>query len=98
MRLSTITGLCLCLCVALMNNGCKRMVKEEPLDLACNKSIQGTTSLLGEVREQLEKNQLGQIENLLTAAKIDQQHQKFAECHDKAQRARLLLRQFQHSE
>lgn len=98
MRLSTITGLCLCLCVTMLNSSCKRMLKEEPLDKACNNSIQETTRLLGQLHEQLDKNELGQIDNLITAAKINQQHQKFAECQDKAQRALLLVRQHQHNE
>jgi hypothetical protein len=95
MRVSTITGLCLCVCVTLLNSSCKHMVKEEPLDKACNNSIQETTTLLEQRREQLDKTQLSQIDNLLTAAKIHQQHQKFAECQDTAQRALLLVRHYQ---
>ncbi len=94
MRLTTITGLSLCLFIALNASACKRMVKkDEPLEAACNKSIKNVSTLLGESRAQLEKNQISQIENLLTAAKIEQQHQQYAECQDKAQRAQILLQQ-----
>ena len=98
MRLCTISGICLCLIMALANNGCKRMLKEEPLDLACNKSIQSATTLLEKTRTQLEHYQLQQIENLITAAKINQQHQEFPACHDKAQRALQLLQHDQASQ
>ena len=92
MHLTTITGLSLCLCIALSGSACKRVVKkDEPLEAACNKSIKNAATLLDAARAQLEKYQINQIENLLTAAKIEQQHQQFAECQDKAQRAIHLL-------
>lgn len=90
----TISALLLCLLLAVTLSGCKRLVKEETLEVACDKSLKNAQTLLAEHQGKLDKTEATTIENLLTSAKIDQQHLHYATCHDKASRAVQLLEQY----
>ena len=63
-----------------------------PLDIQCDEGIKSATKHLKETAGEFDKVSLNKIENLIQAAKIQQQHAKFPSCIDKAQRAMTLLK------
>lgn len=89
-----ISALILCLLLAATLPGCKRLVKEETLEVSCDKSLKNAQGLLAGHHDKLDKTEATAIENLVTSAKIDQQHLHYATCHDKASRAVQLLEQY----
>ena len=69
-----------------------------PLDTQCNQDIKHANEHLKTSSGELDKAAQNTIENLIQAAKIQQQHAKYPDCIDKAQRALTLLKLRQKTE
>lgn len=91
MRFATKTLILLCISCIGTGTGCKRLVKDETMDVACARTIKDVSKLLEDSRAELDKTVLRQSENLLSAARIDQQFKRYAECFDKGSRAQQLI-------
>ena len=63
-----------------------------PLDVQCDNDIKLASRHLNASKEDLEKDMLEKLTNLISAAKIQQQHGTYPACIDKAQRALTLLK------
>lgn len=63
-----------------------------PLDIQCDGDIKRATRYLEATASELDKVTIKKIENLIQAAKIQQQHAMYPSCIDKAQRALTLLK------
>ena len=66
--------------------------RSEPLDIQCNNDIKHASKHLKATASEFDKATVKKIENLIQAAKIQQQHAMFPSCIDKAQRALTLLK------
>jgi hypothetical protein len=84
----------LCLIILFSQSACVRRAYEEPLDITCAQSLQTAQQQLASARSKLEKDETTQLENLIRAATIEQQHNKFPACAEQAQRAVILLEQY----
>lgn len=89
----TKTLLLICVLSIGLSMGCKRLVKDEPLDVACERTLKEVNKLLESSRAELDKTVIRQSENLLSAAQVDQQFKRYAECFDKGSRAQQLVQQ-----
>lgn len=94
MRRALIITELLCLFILFSQSACVRKAYEEPLDVTCAQSLKIAQQQLAALRNKLDKEEALQLENLITAAKIEQQHKKFPVCADHAQRAVILLEQY----
>ena len=94
MRRALIMTELLCLFILFSQNACVRKAYEEPLNITCGQSLTTAQQQLTALRDKLDKEEAVQLENLITAAKIEQLHAKFPACSDKAQRAVILLEQY----
>lgn len=63
-----------------------------PLDIQCDDGIKRATKYLKATASEFDKTTVKKIENLIQAAKIQQQHAMFPSCIDKSQRALTLLK------
>jgi hypothetical protein len=63
-----------------------------PLSIQCDEDIKQATKSLNVTVSELDKALAKKIENLIEAAKIQQQHEMYPSCIDKAQRALTLLK------
>ena len=62
------------------------------LDIQCDRDIKSASRQLNDETNTFDKATRTMIQNLILAAKIQQQHGKFPDCIDKAQRALTLLK------
>jgi len=62
------------------------------LDIQCDRDIKSASRQLNDGTNTFDKATRRTIQNLIQAAKIQQQHGKFPDCIDKAQRALTLLK------
>jgi len=62
------------------------------LDIQCDNDIKLATKHLKASTDELDKDIRKKIDNLVRAAKIQQQHAEYPSCIDKAQRALTLLK------
>lgn len=69
-----------------------------PLNIQCNQDIKSANEHLKTRSGELDKVAQNTTENLIQAAKIQQQHAKYPDCIDKAQRALTLLKAGQQTE
>ena len=96
-RTPNITEL-LCLFILFSQTACMRKTYEEPLEVTCARSLKTAQQQQVTQQAKLDKEEAVQLENLITAAKIEQQLNKFPACADKAQRAVILLEQYSERE
>jgi hypothetical protein len=69
-----------------------------PLSIQCDDDIKLASKHLKATGDEQDKDVRKKIENLIQAAKIQQQHEMYASCIDKAQRALTLLKVDQNTE
>jgi len=72
-------------------NSCGR--KTLPVDKRCNNSIKQVSTTLKEKSKSLSRTETQRIQNLIKAAKIQQQHRRFNTCVDKMNRALTLMKE-----
>lgn len=65
--------------------------RKVPMDIQCDENIKTATQYLQNAGDRLDKPTMMKINNLIQAAKIQQQHAEFASCIDKSERALTLL-------
>lgn len=75
------------LCLA----GCLRQPKTESMDVQCPRLIKQAQDVYTNKARNQDKTIADQAANLITGAKIDQEHQEFIQCMDKASRAIKLI-------
>ncbi len=78
--------------VLVTSSSCSRH-KEPPVDQRCSKSIEQVSQLLKEKSKDYSKADVQRIQNLIKAAKIQQQHGRFNTCVDKMNRALTLMKE-----
>ena len=66
--------------------------KSQTIDLQCHSMIKMALSQHDEISKSLVRADNKLIANLITAARIQQQHGKFPDCIDKANRALVLIK------
>jgi hypothetical protein len=71
--------------------GCLRASKPAATDVQCPQLITQAQSLYASKAKSLDSVIAEQAANLITAAKIDQEHQEFITCMDKASRAIKII-------
>lgn len=81
--LITITGVFLLLACAKQGH--------IAVDIRCENDIKLASNKFQKLGNELDKSTANQLSNLIKAAKIQQQHQRFVDCSEKAQRAIDLM-------
>jgi hypothetical protein len=71
--------------------GCLRKTNTEPMSVQCPRLIKQAQDLYDSKAKSSDKAVANQAANLITGAKIDQEHQEFIQCMDKASRAIKLI-------
>ena len=79
------------LALALVISACAKH-RSVPMSIQCNDEIKLASKHLKAVEGKQDKTLIKKIENLIQAAKIQQQHEMYASCIDKTQRALTLLK------
>lgn len=79
------------LMLSLFMTGCAKKGKQESIDSQCQRLIEKARELHAQEAKSRDKVLAEQVANLITAAKIDQEHKDFAQCIDKSTRAIKLL-------
>ena len=74
------------------SSSCSRH-KKIPVDQSCAKNIEQVSQLLKEKSKDYSKADVQRIQNLIKAAKIQQQHGRFNTCVDKMNRALTLMKE-----
>lgn len=88
MRQTTLISI---LIVSVMATGCLNRNKQETTDQQCLRLVKKAEELQTQLAKTREKIVADQVANLITAAKIDQEHKNFPQCVDKSTRAIKLL-------
>ena len=71
--------------------GCAHKPKYESMNVQCPRLIRQAQDLYSKNAKSRDKVIANQVANLITAAKIDQEHQEFTQCMDKSSRAIKLM-------
>lgn len=79
------------LSASLLLTSCAQRGKQEPIHVTCDRLISQATASLKQQDKTLGKEIREKITNLIQAARIEQQHRKFSNCVDKAERANSLI-------
>lgn len=77
--------------LTLCTTGCMHRPNTEPTDVQCPRLIKQAQNLYASKAKSLDKVIADQAANLITASKIDQEHQEFIQCMDKSSRAIKLI-------
>jgi hypothetical protein len=70
---------------------CMRQTKNEPMDVQCPRLIKQAEEVYANQAKSRDKAIADQAANLITAAKIDREHQEYIQCMDKSSRAIKLI-------
>ncbi len=84
------TTLALLILILVTSTSCSRN-KVLPVHEQCSKDIEQVSQLLKQKSKSYNKTETNRIQNLVTAAKIQQQHERFNVCVDKMNRALTLM-------
>lgn len=77
--------------LVLLIAGCVHRTKQETMDTQCPRLITQAQALYSKQAKTRDKVIADQAANLITGAKIDQEHREYIQCMDKASRAIKLL-------